>query len=140
LAIHLLVDATLSPRLVHVLPPRLRDVRVEDVRHLGYAAAPDDVIIALARERDAILLTEDRGFDLARNPICTHPGVVVVPRALAFPEVIAERLRRIWLSGHRRLLAHALTRLGASDVRIVAPGGETVLVPDGPRLRVRRES
>jgi predicted nuclease of predicted toxin-antitoxin system len=137
LAFHLLVDANLSPLLTLILPARLSDVRVEHVDQLGYGSADDERVIALARDRSAILLTEDRGFDQARNPVCTHPGVIVVPRALSFPEVLADHLRRIWLGGYRHLLEHALTRLEADSVRILGPEGEQVLVVRQQRLRPR---
>ena len=138
MAIHLLVDANLSPRLPDILRERLSDARVEHVRQLGYDAASDDTIIDLARERGAILLTEDRGFNLARNPICTHPGVILVPRALCFPEVVAVHLRRIWISGHRQSLDHALTRLEPEAVRITGPSGEMLLTVSRQRLHLRQ--
>ena len=135
MAIHLLVDANLSPTLTSLLRERLSDVRVDDASALGFRTASDETILEAARERGAILLTEDRGFDLARNPICTHPGIIVIPRALVFPETIAAHLRRIWLSGHRRLLDHALTRLEPAAVRITGLAGDVLLVVHGQRLR-----
>jgi predicted nuclease of predicted toxin-antitoxin system len=134
LALHLLVDANLSPALADLLPQRLSDVRAEHVLALGCANAADDRVIALARDRNAILLTEDRGFDTTRNPICTHPGVVIVPTALAFPEVVSDLLRRIWLDGYRTLLDHAITRLERDRVRVIHRTGETVLIIRGQRL------
>jgi predicted nuclease of predicted toxin-antitoxin system len=95
-------------------------VVAEHVGDLGLARVPDDVILAEARQRDAIVVTLDADFHQA----------LAVTRAMS-PSVVRIRIER--LKGHQlaailiQVVANASAELKAGAVVLVTPG----------RMRVR---
>jgi len=65
--------------------------RVVDVATLGQTA-PDDEILAYARDRNAVVLTNDTK-DFADAD--THPGIVIVPQTGVSPGEVAAAVGRI---------------------------------------------
>jgi predicted nuclease of predicted toxin-antitoxin system len=94
----------------------------DDVRDIGLRGQDDARVFGAAQERNAILVTADKGFgNLLAYPLGSHHGIIVVRVPDELPSSVI----------HRELL-RALMHLDASDL-----AGPLVVVEIG-RVRLRR--
>ena len=70
-----LLDQNVSPALVGLLADA--DHLAEHVRDLGMREAPDDVVLAAARDADAVLISSDADFgELLARSNANGPSVI----------------------------------------------------------------
>lgn len=74
-----LLDQNVSPALVGLLADA--DHLAEHVRDLGMREAPDDVVLAAARDADAVLISSDTDFgELLARSNANEPSVILLRR------------------------------------------------------------
>ena len=74
-----LLDQNVSPALVGLLADA--DHRAEHVRDLGLREAPDDVVLAAARDADAVLISSDTDFgELLARSNANEPSMILLRR------------------------------------------------------------
>ena len=74
-----LLDQNVSPALVGLLADA--DHLAEHVRDLGMREAPDDVVLAAARDADAVLISADTDFgELLARSNANGPSVILLRR------------------------------------------------------------
>ena len=74
-----LLDQNVSPALVGLLADT--DHLAEHVRDLGMREAPDDVVLAAARDADAVLISADTDFgELLARSNANGPSVILLRR------------------------------------------------------------
>jgi predicted nuclease of predicted toxin-antitoxin system len=74
-----LLDQNVSPALVGLLADA--DHLAEHVRDLGMREAPDDVVLAAARDADAVLISSDTDFgELLARSNAKGPSVILLRR------------------------------------------------------------
>lgn len=74
-----LLDQNVSPALVGLLADA--DHLAEHVRDLGMREAPDDVVLAAARDADAVLISSDTDFgELLARSNANGPSVILLRR------------------------------------------------------------
>jgi predicted nuclease of predicted toxin-antitoxin system len=74
-----LLDQNVSPALVGLLADA--DHLAEHVRDLGMREAPDDVVLAAARDADAVLIPSDTDFgELLARSNANEPSVILLRR------------------------------------------------------------
>jgi predicted nuclease of predicted toxin-antitoxin system len=74
-----LLDQNVSPALVDLLADA--DHLAEHVRDLGMREAPDDVVLAAARDADAVLISSDTDFgELLARSNANGPSVILLRR------------------------------------------------------------
>lgn len=87
------VDEDLPRSTARVL--REKGFEVYDIRDHGLRGREDDVILAFAKQQDAILITGDVGFgNQLKYPVGSHEGIVVAhfPNKLSTSELNANIL------------------------------------------------
>ena len=74
-----LLDQNVSPALVGLLADA--DHLADHVRDLGMREAPDDVVLAAARDADAVLISSDTDFgELLARSNANEPSVILLRR------------------------------------------------------------
>lgn len=74
-----LLDQNVSPALVGLLADA--DHLADHVRDLGMREAPDDVVLAAARDADAVLISSDTDFgELLARSNADEPSVILLRR------------------------------------------------------------
>jgi predicted nuclease of predicted toxin-antitoxin system len=74
-----LLDQNVSPALVGLLADA--DHLAEHVRDLGMREAPDDVVLAAARDAEAVLISSDTDFgELLARSNANEPSVILLRR------------------------------------------------------------
>lgn len=74
-----LLDQNVSPALVGLLADA--DHLAEHIRDLGMRDAPDDVVLAAARDADAVLISSDTDFgELLARSNANEPSVILLRR------------------------------------------------------------
>ncbi|MBI4461201.1 MAG: DUF5615 family PIN-like protein [Acidobacteria bacterium] len=103
--------------------PSVRAVYVLDTPEL--IGCEDDGIIAYAEKEKRITVTMERSFQ--RYRVCTHQGIIVLTSRERHAEMREEVFRRFLLSGYRKYVKNAFTRLSQNEATIKDHDGEKVV-------------
>jgi len=126
--LRLLVDECVEGLLVQEIRScsGTTSVEVIDANHpLGNRGTPDKVVMKYANQQERILVTDETRLDEKSNPICTHPGIIVIGARKRHELEKAKLFPRFMKSGFRKECHHAVTKLrltGSVILRQAADG------------------
>lgn len=103
--------------------PSVRAAYVLDTPEL--IGCDDDSIITYAEKEKRVTVTMERSFQ--KYKVCTHQGIIVLTSRERHAEVQEEVFERFLLSGYRKYVKNAFTRLSQSEATIKDHDGEKVV-------------